>query len=105
MADQLGGREELTCTIPEGKAILIPLLTGQCGYDIPEVKNDEDLLRCAMAGNEYGVVEASVDGVKLKELKSTELSLAFLIQLKLKTTSMRYLLVHLEHLLMVILYS
>jgi hypothetical protein len=68
LADQLGGREERTCSIPEGKAILIPLLTGQCGYDIPEVKNDEDLRRCAMAGDEYGVVEATIDGVKIKDL-------------------------------------
>jgi hypothetical protein len=70
LADQLGGREERTCTVPEGKAILIPLLTGECGYDAPEVKNDEDLRRCAMAGDEYGVIEATVDGVKLKDLQS-----------------------------------
>jgi hypothetical protein len=70
LADQLGGREERTCTIPEGKAILIPLLTGECAYDAPEVKNDNDLRRCAMAGDEYGVVEATVDGVKLKDVES-----------------------------------
>jgi hypothetical protein len=46
LADHLAGREERTCTIPAGKAILIPLLTGECGYDVPEVKNDEDLRRC-----------------------------------------------------------
>ena len=40
LSDQLGGREERTCTIPAGKAILFPLLTGECGYDVPEVKND-----------------------------------------------------------------
>jgi hypothetical protein len=70
LADQLGGREERTCTIPAGKAILIPLLTGECGYDVPEIKNDEELRKCAMAGDEYGVVEATVDGVKLKDLES-----------------------------------
>lgn len=70
LADQLGGREERTCTIPPGKAILIPLLTGECGYEVPEVKNDEDMRRCATAGNEYGVIEATVDGVKLKDLES-----------------------------------
>jgi hypothetical protein len=69
LADQLGGREERTCTIPAGKSILIPLLTGECGYYAPEVKNDEDLRRCAMEGDEYGVVEATVDGVKLKNLE------------------------------------
>ena len=38
LADQLGGREERTCPIPAGKAVLIPLLTGECDYGIPEVK-------------------------------------------------------------------
>jgi hypothetical protein len=70
LADQLGGREERTCTIPAGKAILIPLLTGECGYEVPEVKNDEDLRRCATAGDEYGVIEATVDGIKLKDLET-----------------------------------
>jgi hypothetical protein len=69
LADQLGGREERTCTIPAGKAILIPLLTGECDYGIPEVKNDEDLRRCAMAGDEYGTIDAVVDGVKIKDLE------------------------------------
>jgi hypothetical protein len=68
LADQLGGTEERTCTIPAGKAILIPLLTGECGYDNPEVKNDEELRKCAMAGDEHGVVEATIDGVRLKDL-------------------------------------
>jgi hypothetical protein len=70
LADHLGGREDRTCTIPAGKALLIPLLTGECGYDVPDVKNDEELRNCAMAGDEYGVVEATVNGDKLKNLES-----------------------------------
>ena len=54
--------------MPAGKAVLVPLLTGECDYGIPEVKNDEDLRRCAMAGNEYGTIEALVEGVKSKNL-------------------------------------
>jgi hypothetical protein len=69
LADQLGGKEERTCTIPTGKAIFIPLLVGECDYSIPDVKSDEALRRCAMAGNEYGVIEATVDGMKLKSLE------------------------------------
>jgi hypothetical protein len=69
LADQLGGREERTCTIPAGKAIFVPLLVGECDYSMPDVKSDQDLRRCAMAGNEYGVIEATVDGVKLKSLE------------------------------------
>jgi hypothetical protein len=68
LADQLGGKEERTCTIPEGKSIFIPLLVGECEYSTPDIKSDEDLRRCATAGNEYGVIEATVDGVKLKNL-------------------------------------
>ena len=69
LADQLGGREERTCTIPAGKSIFIPLLVGECENSTPELKTDEDLRRCASAGNEYGVIEATVDGVKLKNLE------------------------------------
>lgn len=69
LADQLGGREERTCTIPSGRIILIPLLVGECDYSIPELKSDDDLRRCAMAGNEYGVIEATINGTKLKNLK------------------------------------
>ena len=69
LADQLGGQEERTCTIPAGKAIFVPLLVGQCDYSSPDVKSDEDLRRCAMEGNEYGVIEATLDGIKLKNLE------------------------------------
>jgi hypothetical protein len=69
LADQLGGREGRTCTIPSGKAILIPLLVGECDYSIPELRSDQDVRRCAMAGNEYGVIEATIDGIKLKNLE------------------------------------
>jgi len=77
LADELGGREERTCTIPAGKAIMVPLLTGECGYEVPEVKNDADMRTCASAGNEYGAIEATVDGVKLKNLESYRASRFF----------------------------
>jgi hypothetical protein len=69
LPDQLGGREERSCTVPSGKAILIPLLTGECDYGVPEVKNDQDLRRCAMAGNEYGVIQATIDGRMVMNLE------------------------------------
>jgi hypothetical protein len=69
LADQLGGREERTCTIPATKSIFIPLLVGECEYSTPEIKSDDDLRHCASAGNEYGVIEATVDGVNLKNLE------------------------------------
>ena len=39
LSDQLEGREERTCNIPTGKAILIPLPTGECGYDDEDLRN------------------------------------------------------------------
>lgn len=69
LADQLGGQEERTCTIPAGKAIFVPLLVGECDYSSPDVKSDEALRRCAMAGDEYGVIEATVYGMKSKSLE------------------------------------
>jgi hypothetical protein len=78
LADQLGGREERTCTIPAGKAIFVPLLVGECDYSAPEIKNDADLQRCASEGNNYGVIEASVDGVNLKNLEGYRTQARFL---------------------------
>lgn len=69
LADQLGGKEERTCTIPAGKAVMIPLLTGECDTSTAEDKTDEGLRRCAMAGDEHGVIEASVDDKKIKNLE------------------------------------
>lgn len=39
-------------------------------YEVPEVKNDMDMRTFASAGNEYGAIEATVDGVKMKNLES-----------------------------------
>ena len=77
LADQLGGQEERTCTIPAGKAIFVPLLVGECDYSSPDVKSDEALRRCAMAGDEYGVIEATLDGMKLKSLEQYRIQSGF----------------------------
>jgi hypothetical protein len=66
-----GGSAERTCTMPAGKSILFPILTSSCDYiTYPNIKTESDLLECAMKGNEEGVMEASVDGVKLKDLQN-----------------------------------
>jgi hypothetical protein len=54
--------------MPAGKAIMFPLLTGECDTGNSEDKSDEGLHSCSMAGDEYGVVEAPVDGKKIKNL-------------------------------------
>jgi len=66
----LSGKEDRTCTIPAGKAVLIPVLDGDCDRSDPKLQSDQDLIRCASAGNEYGVISASVDGVPIKNLDS-----------------------------------
>ena len=48
LPDGLSGKETRSCTIPSGKAILVPLLTGNCDDDNPQSPmSDEDLLKCA----------------------------------------------------------
>jgi hypothetical protein len=70
LADQLGGHEDRTCTIPAGKSIFVPMLVGECDYSLPQVnKNDADLRTCSKAGNEYGAIEATIDGAKVKNLQ------------------------------------
>jgi hypothetical protein len=64
------GKEVRSCTIPSGKAILFPILSGQCDYGLKEVnKNDDMLVECARIGNEFSTLTASVDGTELKNLK------------------------------------
>jgi hypothetical protein len=72
LADILKGKEERSCTVPAGKAILLPTLSGSCWDDNtdPSLKTDEGLTHCAMAGNEYGVISATFDGRKLQNLDS-----------------------------------
>jgi hypothetical protein len=77
LADQRGGREERTCTIPAGKSILVPLLTGECSYDDPGIKTDEGLRRCASAADKYDVIEATIDGVKLKSIEQYKTEAGF----------------------------
>jgi hypothetical protein len=72
LVDILKGKEERNCTIPAGKAVLLPVLSGSCWDDNtdPSLKTDEGLTSCAMAGNEYGLITATLDGRKLENLDS-----------------------------------
>jgi hypothetical protein len=64
------GKETRSCTVPSGKAILFPILSGQCDYGIKEVENnDNKLTECAVKGNDFSTVSASIDGTDLKNLK------------------------------------
>lgn len=69
LADILTGKEERTCTIPSGKAILVPLLTGECHNDgIPPIMTHDELRKCAREGDEFGVLSATLDGHKIQNL-------------------------------------
>jgi hypothetical protein len=67
--DILTGKEERTCSIPAGKAILVPMLTGEYHDDFPGQYTDAQLRQGAMAGDEYGVISATLDGKPLKNLE------------------------------------
>jgi hypothetical protein len=77
LADALTGKEERTCTIPAGKAILAPTITGSCGYYDPTIKNDDDMRRCAIAGDEYGTIEVTLDGRKIQNLEQYRVQTGF----------------------------
>jgi len=73
LANLLTGKAERSCTIPAGKAILMPMLTGNCVADsttpnAPASESDPNLIQCAKAGDEYGAISASLDGGNLQKL-------------------------------------
>ncbi len=72
LSDILVGSEERNCTIPSGKAILLPILNGICWDDKanPIPMSDQDIIECAKEGNEYGVISATLDGREIKDLDS-----------------------------------
>ncbi|HEY6883642.1 MAG TPA: hypothetical protein VI278_06350 [Nitrososphaeraceae archaeon] len=82
LADLLSGKQERTCTIPAGKAILVPMLTGNCDADgttpgAPASESDPALIQCAIAGDQYGVISASLDGRQLQNLQQYRTATGF----------------------------
>ena len=72
LTDILKGSEERTCTIPSDKAILLPILTGVSWDDKSDLipKTDQDVIRGATAGNEYGVINATLDERTIQDLNN-----------------------------------
>jgi hypothetical protein len=72
LAPTFGGDAERTCTIPKQKAILFPLLVGECNYlENPELKTESQLRACAIQGNNPSrSMEVIIDGTKLKNLEN-----------------------------------
>ena len=62
------------CEIPEGKAIFVPLLVGECDPTILEDPTDNNISACAKEGNDQGNIKFSIDGKTLLEIKKTSQS-------------------------------
>jgi hypothetical protein len=71
LPDNLGGEEERRCTVPDGKAILAPQITGSCWDDNtdPVLKTEAGMRECTREGQEFGVVSATLDGRELTGLE------------------------------------
>jgi hypothetical protein len=72
LAGTFGGAATRTCTIPAGKAIMLPLINAMCDYLAkPNLKTEQQLLACAKSENE-GItgLDATVDGVKTQGLQN-----------------------------------
>lgn len=64
------GTVERTCTIPAGKAILVLVAGNECSYaEYPNLKSEAELRECAVSGNEVNTIDASVDGVPIKDIR------------------------------------
>jgi hypothetical protein len=64
------GPGERTCTIPTGRAILLPVAINECSTaEDPSLTTESALRACAVAGNVVNSIVAMVDGVKLKNLE------------------------------------
>ena len=64
------GKVERHCVIPDGKAIFIPVLTGECDYlAVPSIKTEPELHGCAVAPLKGSIVKASIDGRELNDLQ------------------------------------
>jgi hypothetical protein len=69
LAGTTGGSAQRFCTVPSGKAILIPIFNGECSFaEYPKHKTESELRNCAITGDNGGTVHAAVDGKNLLNL-------------------------------------
>ena len=71
LAGTFGGSAERTCTIPSGKAILIPIFNSECSYaEFPALKSESELRSCAKSLQDKTTsLEATVDGMSIQGLE------------------------------------
>ena len=59
-----------TCSIPAGKALLVPIAANECSYaEFPNLKSEAELRACAVSGDEVSAIQASIDGVEIKDIR------------------------------------
>src|SRR6476646_8269332 len=63
-----GGPNIRSCTVPAGKAILLPPINTECSYaEYPNLKTESELKTCAKTiTDKVSLIEVTVDGVKLQ---------------------------------------
>ena len=65
------GSAVLNCNIPQGRAILTSILSGECDYlSDKSLKTEADLSKCAKSGIEGATMQVAVDGMVLKNLQA-----------------------------------
>jgi hypothetical protein len=69
LSHKLQGKSQYSCTIPAGRAILLPISTGECTSDEAASNVPQDMIKCATEGDKYLAFDASVDGVRLNGLE------------------------------------
>jgi hypothetical protein len=70
LAGTFGGSAQRSCTIPSGKSILTPIISGFCTPLTDKVNSTADLSKCAREGDDGASLKAAVDGVELQNLQS-----------------------------------
>jgi hypothetical protein len=65
------GSAVLNCNVPQGKAIFMSILSGECDYLSDKSLNTEaDLTKCARSGIEGATMQVAVDGIVLKDIQT-----------------------------------
>jgi hypothetical protein len=67
-----GGLAERTCPVPAGRAIMIPVLNGECSYaEYPSFRSESELRSCAATQMDKATqLKARIDGVDVTDLNS-----------------------------------
>ena len=71
LAGSITGYAERTCTIPQGKAILQPILMQECSTaEQSSLKTESELRACAVSSaSHFRNMEVTIDGVHLKDMQ------------------------------------